>query len=109
MYRDFTYIDDIIDGIIKLLKNSSVLNNKELPYKVYNIGNNKPVKLLDFIQAIESAVGKEAVKEYYPMQPGDVYQTYADVSDLVKDVEFKPDTPIQEGINKFVDWFKKYK
>ncbi|MGU3368064.1 NAD-dependent epimerase [Bacillus mycoides] len=108
MYRDFTYIDDIVDGIIKLLGNSPVLNNKELPYKIYNIGNNKPVKLLDFIQAIESAVGKEAVKEYYPMQPGDVYQTYADVSDLINDVGFKPDTPIQEGINKFVDWFKKY-
>ncbi|MED2036680.1 NAD-dependent epimerase [Bacillus wiedmannii] len=106
MYRDFTYIDDIVDGIMKLLENSPVLNNKELPYKVYNIGNNKPVKLLDFIQAIESAVGKEAVKEYYPMQPGDVYQTYADVSDLINDVGFKPDTPIQEGINKFVDWFK---
>ncbi|PHD24444.1 NAD-dependent epimerase [Bacillus wiedmannii] len=108
MYRDFTYIDDIVDGIIKLLENSPVLNNKELPYKVYNIGNNKPVKLLDFIQAIESAVGKEAVKEYYPMQPGDVYQTYADVSDLINDVGFKPDTPIQEGINKFVEWFRKY-
>ncbi|WP_433773048.1 NAD-dependent epimerase [Bacillus wiedmannii] len=106
MYRDFTYIDDIVDGIIKLLENSPVLNNKELPYKVYNIGNNKPVKLLDFIQAIESAVGKEAVKEYYPMQPGDVYQTYADVSDLINDVGFKPDTPIQEGINRFVEWFK---
>ncbi|MDQ4483700.1 NAD-dependent epimerase [Bacillus cereus] len=106
MYRDFTYIDDIVDGIIKLLENSPVLNNKELPYKIYNIGNNKPVKLLDFIQAIESAVGKKAIKEYYPMQPGDVYQTYADVSDLINDVGFKPDTPIQEGINKFVDWFK---
>ncbi|MGN4484076.1 NAD-dependent epimerase [Bacillus cereus group sp. MYBK5-1] len=106
MYRDFTYIDDIVDGIIKLLENSPVLNNKELPYKVYNIGNNKPVKLLDFIQAIESAVGKEAVKEYYPMQPGDVYQTYADVSDLISDVGFKPDTPIQDGISEFVKWYK---
>ena len=108
MYRDFTYIDDIVDGIIKLLENSPVLNNKELPYKVYNIGNNKPVKLLDFIQAIEFAVGKEAVKEYYPMQPGDVYQTYADVSDLINDVGFKPDTSIQEGINRFVEWFGNY-
>lgn len=108
MYRDFTYIDDIVDGIIKLLENSPVLNNKELPYKVYNIGNNKPVKLLDFIQAIESAVGKEAVKEYYPMQPGDVYQTYADVSDLINDVDFKPDTSIETGISKFFDWFKQY-
>lgn len=108
MYRDFTYIDDIVDGIIKLLESSPVLDNKELPYKVYNIGNNKPVKLLDFIQAIESAVGKKAIKEYYPMQPGDVYQTYADVSDLINDVGFKPDTPIQEGINKFVEWFGTY-
>ena len=108
MYRDFTYIDDIVDGIIKLLENSPVLNNKELPYKVYNIGNNKPVKLLDFIQAIEFAVGKEAVKEYYPMQPGDVYQTYADVSDLINDVDFKPDTSIETGISKFFDWFKQY-
>ncbi|PEX88713.1 NAD-dependent epimerase [Bacillus cereus] len=108
MYRDFTYIDDIVDGIIKLLENSPVLNNKELPYKVYNIGNNKPVKLLDFIQAIESAVGKEAVKEYYPMQPGDVYQTYADVSDLINDVGFKPDTSIEMGISKFFAWFEQY-
>ncbi|HDX9587165.1 TPA: NAD-dependent epimerase [Bacillus pseudomycoides] len=107
MYRDFTYIDDIIDGIMKLVENSPALTNNELPYKVYNIGNNKPEKLMDFIQAIEHAVGKEANKEFYPMQPGDVYQTYADVSDLIHDVGFKPDTPIQEGINRFVEWYKK--
>jgi UDP-glucuronate 4-epimerase len=106
MYRDFTYIDDIIDGVTKLIENSAALKNKELPYKIYNIGNNKPVKLIDFIQAIEHALGKEAIKEFYPMQPGDVYQTYADVSDLINDVGFKPDTPIQEGISKFVEWFK---
>lgn len=105
MYRDFTYIDDIIDGVTKLIENSPALTNNELPYKVYNIGNNKPEKLMDFIQAIEHAVGKEANKEFYPMQPGDVYQTYADVSDLINDVEFKPDTPIQEGINRFVEWY----
>jgi UDP-glucuronate 4-epimerase len=108
MYRDFTYIDDIIDGVIKLIENSSALNNKELPYKIYNIGNNKPVKLLDFIQAIEHALGKEAIKEFYPMQPGDVYQTYADVTDLMNDVGFKPDTPIDVGIRMFVDWYKNY-
>lgn len=106
MYRDFTYIDDIIDGVTKLIENSAALKNKELPYKIYNIGNNKPVKLIDFIQAIEHALGKKAIKEFYPMQPGDVYQTYADVSDLINDVGFKPDTSIQEGINKFVEWFK---
>jgi UDP-glucuronate 4-epimerase len=104
MYRDCTYIDDIVDGIIKLLENSPVLNNRELPYKVYNIGNNKPEKLIDFIQAIEQAVGKETVKEYYPMQPGDVYQTYADVSDLINDVGFKPGTSIKDGISEFFDY-----
>lgn len=108
MYRDFTYIDDIVDGITKLLENSPVLNNKELPYKLYNIGNNKPEKLLNFIQAIENAVGKKAIKEFYPMQPGDVYQTYADVSDLINDVGFKPDTSIETGISKFFEWFKQY-
>ncbi|WP_148359321.1 NAD-dependent epimerase [Peribacillus simplex] len=106
MYRDFTYIDDIIDGVIRLIENSPVLGNKELPYKIYNIGNNKPEKLLDFIQAIEMAVGKEAIKEYYPMQPGDVYQTYADVHDLIQDVGFKPETSIQDGINNFMMWYR---
>ncbi|ULO08639.1 NAD-dependent epimerase [Paenibacillus sp. 19GGS1-52] len=107
MFRDFTYIDDIIDGIIRLIPNSPALI-KVPPYKIYNIGNNKPEKLMDFIEAIESAVGKEAIKEYHPMQPGDVYQTYADVTDLINDVGFKPDTPIQEGIGRFVDWWSSY-
>lgn len=107
MFRDFTYIDDITDGIIRLIPNSPALI-KVPPYKIYNIGNNKPEKLMDFIEAIENAVGKEAIKEYYPMQPGDVYQTYADITDLINDVGFKPDTPIQEGINKFMRWYKTY-
>ncbi|KWX75291.1 NAD-dependent epimerase [Paenibacillus riograndensis] len=106
MYRDFTYIDDIIDGILRLVDNSPALTMIP-PYKIYNIGNNKPEKLMDFIEAIEKAVGKEAVKEYYPMQPGDVYQTYADVNDLINDVGFKPNTPILDGILKFVEWYKK--
>ncbi|KJE27882.1 3-beta hydroxysteroid dehydrogenase/isomerase family protein [Geobacillus kaustophilus] len=108
MYRDFTYIDDIVNGVTKLIENSAALKNKELPYKIYNIGNNKPVKLIDFIQAIEHALGKKAIKEFYPMQPGDVYQTYADISDLINDVGFKPDTPIQEGIKRFVNWYIRY-
>lgn len=109
MYRDFTYIDDIVDGIARLVDNSSVLQTTDaIPYKVYNIGNNKPEQLMDFIRAIESAVGKEAVKEFYPMQPGDVYQTYADVDDLIADVGFKPNTTIEDGIARFVKWYKEF-
>ena len=77
-------------------------------HKLYNIGNNKPEKLLDFIQTLEACLGKEAVKEYHPMQPGDVYQTYADVSNLINDFNFKPDTPIETGLAAFVAWYKEY-
>jgi UDP-glucuronate 4-epimerase len=106
MYRDFTYIDDVVGGILPLIENSPVLTIPDAPYKLYNIGNNRPEKLMDFIGAIEKAVGKKAVMEFYPMQPGDVYQTYADVDDLVRDVGFKPSTSIYEGIEKFVAWYK---
>jgi UDP-glucuronate 4-epimerase len=106
MYRDFTYIDDIVGGVLPLIENSPVLGMRDAPYKLYNIGNNRPEKLLDFIAAIENALGKNAVKEFHPMQPGDVYQTYADVTDLVHDVGFKPETPIDEGIRRFVEWYK---
>lgn len=108
MLRDFTYIDDIVTGIYNILCNPPKTNEKGVAYKVYNIGNNKPVKLMDFIATLEKCLGKEAVKEYYPMQPGDVYQTYADVSELMKDFDFKPDTTIAEGLSAFVDWFKEY-
>ncbi len=108
MYRDFTYIDDVVSGILPLIENSPALNMENVPYKIYNIGNNKPEKLLDFIAAIEKAVGKKAVKEFYPMQPGDVYQTYADVTDLLQDVGFRPNTLIGEGIGRFVAWYKEF-
>ncbi len=108
MYRDFTYIDDVVSGILPLIENSPVLTMPDTPYKLYNIGNNRPEKLLDFIGAIENAVGKKAVKEFYPMQPGDVYQTYADVTELMRDVGFKPNTSIQEGIGRFVAWYKEF-
>lgn len=108
MYRDFTYIDDIISGVIKLIVNSAALLRNDLPYKIYNIGNNKPEKLSNFIQAIETAAGKDAIKEYWPIQPGDVYRTFANVSDLIRDTGFKPDTPIQEGIKQFVDWYRSF-
>ncbi|WP_321376019.1 NAD-dependent epimerase [uncultured Draconibacterium sp.] len=121
LYRDFTYIDDIVEGIIKILNGppqkatsnklqaSSIKNQvSSIPYKVHNIGNSSPVKLMEFIETIEKALGQEAVKEYYDMQPGDVYKTYADVSALEKDFGYSPDTPLAEGIEKFVKWYKKF-
>ncbi len=108
MMRDFTYIDDIVEGVFNILCNPPATNDKGVAYKIYNIGNNQPVKLMDYIQTLEKHLGREAVKEYLPMQPGDVYQTYADVSELMKDFGFKPDTSIDEGLGKFVEWFKEY-
>lgn len=108
MYRDFTYIDDIVTGIVNVMKRPPVKDENGVQHKLYNIGNNKPEKLMDFIQTLESCLGKEAIKEYYPMQPGDVYQTYADVKDLMNDFNFKPDTPISVGLKKFVEWYREY-
>ncbi|HKM03976.1 MAG TPA: NAD-dependent epimerase/dehydratase family protein [Lachnospiraceae bacterium] len=108
MLRDFTYVDDIVEGIKNILCNPPKEDFQGAAYKIYNIGNNKPQKLMDFITILEKALGKEAVKEYYPMQPGDVYQTYADVTDLMNDFHFKPDTSLEVGLGKFVDWFKEY-
>ncbi len=108
MLRDFTYIDDIVTGVCNILCNPPAANRQGVAYKIYNIGNNKPVKLMDFIATLERCLGREAVKEYYPMQPGDVYQTYADVSELTKDFGFRPDTSIEEGLTAFVTWFRKY-
>jgi len=108
LYRDFTYIDDIIIGIENLLFNSPVSPDGEAPYKVYNIGNNSPVKLMYFIETLEKFIGKDAVKEFLPMQAGDVYKTYADVTQLEKDFGFKPNTSIEEGLSKFVTWYKEY-
>lgn len=108
MYRDFTYIDDIVRGVENMLCNPPKPNDMGDRYKVYNIGNNKPEKLMDFIRTLEEAIGQEAKKEYLPMQPGDVYQTYADVSDLIRDFDFKPDTSIKEGLGQFAKWYKEY-
>ena len=108
MYRDFTYIDDIVRGVENILCNPPEKNAKGAFYKLYNIGNNKPVKLMDFIETLERCLGVEAKKEYLPMQPGDVYQTYADVADLMRDYDFKPDTPIEEGLARFVEWYRDY-
>lgn len=108
MYRDFTYVDDIVEGIVKLLDKIPEPDEKGDRYKVYNIGNNKPEKLMYFIETLEKCIGKTAKKEYLPMQPGDVYQTYADVSELEKSIGFKPQTSIEDGLNSFVLWYKEY-
>ena len=108
MYRDFTYIDDIVTGIVNVMSKPPHEDENGTLHKVYNIGNNKPEKLMDFIQTLEQCLGKEAIKEYYPMQAGDVYQTYADVTDLMRDFDFKPDTPISVGLERFVKWYKEY-
>ena len=108
LYRDFTYIDDIVKGIVAMLKHPPVPNEAGDCYKVYNIGNHTPVKLLDFIETLEKALGKKAEKVFLPMQPGDVYQTYADVTELMKDFDFKPSTPIAEGLERFARWYKEY-
>ncbi len=109
LYRDFTYIDDIVDGIIKILSKPSLSGGVGGDiYRLYNIGNSTPVKLLDFIATIEKTLGKEAIKEYHDMQPGDVYKTFADVSQLEKDFGYSPDTPLEKGIGEFVKWYKSY-
>lgn len=119
MQRDFTYIDDIVEGVIRVNDNPPKENpdwsaksddpsTSSAPYKVYNIGNNNPVKLMDFITALEEKIGKTAEKNMLPIQAGDVPSTYADVSDLIKDLGYKPNTPIKEGISKFVDWYREF-
>jgi len=117
--RDFTYIDDIVEGVLRTAdKNAEPNRNWSsdkpdpatslAPYRLYNIGNNNPVALMDFIAAIEKAVGRDAKKIFLPLQPGDVAKTFADVGDLVRDVGFKPTTPLDEGIARFVDWYRSY-
>lgn len=105
LYRDFTYIDDIVEGIEKILPAAP---ENTPPYKIYNIGNSSPVKLMDFIETIEKALGQAAVKEYQEMQPGDVYKTFADVSDLETNFGYSPNTPLEKGIGEFVNWFRAY-
>lgn len=108
LYRDFTYIDDIVIGIEKLIDGSRALKKQDMKFQIYNIGNHSPEKLLDFIEYLEDFIGKKAIKEFYPMQLGDVYRTYADVSDLERDVAFRPNTSLKDGLQKFVEWYKWY-
>ncbi|SKB26717.1 NAD-dependent epimerase [Malaciobacter marinus] len=113
MLRDFTYIDDIVEGVIRVIDNPpsklTPSHDSLTPnYKIYNIGNNNPVKLMDFIEAIENKLGCTIEKNMMPIQAGDVPATYADVNDLVEDLGYKPATPIQEGVDKFVDWYLEF-
>ena len=118
MYRDFTYIDDIVDGVVASINRVAQINKKwqdadpssssSAPYRIYNIGNSTPIKLMDYIKAIEDSCGREAIKEFLPMQPGDVYRTYADTSALERDMGYRPSTPLREGVRKTVEWYKLY-
>ena len=109
MERDFTYIDDIVEGVVRILEhpNKERIEKSDL-YKVYNIGNNNSVKLLDFIKEIELNLNLEAEKNMLPIQPGDVERTWANVDDLIKDYDYKPNTSISNGVKAFVNWYKDY-
>jgi len=117
--RDFTYIDDIVEGVIRILDRPAPANpdwssekpdsaTSSAPWRVYNIGNNNPVNLMDYISALEEALGKEAKKEFLPIQPGDVPDTYADVTDLVKEFDYNPNPSLKDGIANFAKWFTAY-
>ena len=119
MLRDFTYIDDIVEGVVRVLDNIAKPNDtwsgknpdpasSSAPYKIYNIGNNNPIPLMDFIKAIENSLGKKIKKNFMPLQAGDVPATYAKVDNLIKDFDYKPNTTIQKGIDNFVKWFKEF-
>jgi UDP-glucuronate 4-epimerase len=119
MRRDFTYVDNIVEAIVRLIPRASAPDpsfdscapdpgSSNAPWRVYNIGNNKPVELLEVVRLLEESLGKKAIRELLPMQPGDVPATYADIDDLMRDVEFRPATPIADGIARFVAWYRDY-
>lgn len=108
MYRDFTYIDDVIGGLLHIIPSSPAEDLYGARYKIYNIGNHNPEKLMDMIEILEEKLGKKAEKIYLPIQPGDVYQTFADVSELMKDFDYKPDTRLETGLENFARWFLKW-
>ncbi|MBM4762988.1 NAD-dependent epimerase [Bacillus sp. B15-48] len=107
MKRDFTYIDDVIESVYRLMKKAPPTDSFS-PYKIYNIGNNRPVQLHDFIQVLEAHLGKKAIKKFLPLQSGDVPETFAEIDDLVKDIQYKPKVSINKGVEKFVEWYKDY-
>jgi UDP-glucuronate 4-epimerase len=114
--RDFTYVDDIVEGLVRILDRPAPPNEQwsgdnpdpgssRAPWRVYNIGNNSPVQLMRYIAAIEDALCKTAIKEFLPLQAGDVPDTFADVEDLVREFDYKPETPVEEGIKRYVEWY----
>lgn len=108
MKRDFTYIDDVIEAVTRIIPTQPLTRNGQPPYKIYNLGNNQPVELNEFITTIEKIMGKPARKNLLPMQPGDVVSTYADVQELIADLDFQPSTSIAVGLEKFVSWYQEY-
>ena len=114
--RDFTFVEDIVEGVVRTMDNTAGSNpdwdaaapdpgTSKAPYRIYNIGNQRPVELMRYIEVVEECLGIEAQKNMLPLQPGDVPDTYADASDLVLDVGYKPDTPIEDGVRQFIDWY----
>jgi len=119
MKRDFTYVDDIVEGLVRVVDKPPAGNTEwsgespdpstsRAPYKLYNIGNSSPVKLMDFIEAIEKSLGKKAQKNMLPIQPGDVPATWADVTGLAEDFDYQPNTPIQQGVDRFIAWYREF-
>lgn len=119
MLRDFTYVGDVAAGVVAVLDHPPIFDpdwdaeradpaTSRAPYRIYNVGNHEPVPLLRFIEVLERAMGRDAVKRLLPMQPGDVLSTYADVERLAREVGFRPGTSIEEGVRRFVEWFKAY-
>jgi len=117
--RDFTFVDDIAEGVVRASERIAQPDPKwksdapdpsssSAPFRLYNIGNNQPVQLMRYIEVIEECLGRKAVKNFLPMQPGDVPETFADIDDLVRDVGYRPATPIEEGVRRFVEWFREY-
>lgn len=119
LFRDFTYIDDVVETVARLLQHSPAPDSNwssddpdpsssNAPYRLYNVGNSSPVKVADFIAALEQAIGKEAIRNMLPMQPGDMHTTYADVEKLEAQIRFKPEVPIEEGVRRFIEWYRPY-
>ena len=119
MKRDFTYVEDIVEGVCRVLEKPAAINRQwssdkpeadssSAPYRIYNIGNGKPVALMDFIHTIENVLGKKAELKMLPMQPGDVYETCADTTALQKEFGYKPVVDVSEGVRRFIDWYREY-